>query len=726
MIKKNKSLIVMIAITSFVLVLLAGCGGVAKNPTQPGWQGKDQGERGPEGERQSEGSEIGAPEIAPGASFEELMQTGNQSLEGGFIKTAAEAFQKAHEDRRNSPDAALAYVIAKIVGSPEEFSLLMQPGLEFFYYNTPLIGRWELLPAPLAEEDSYLLRLAALGTLYGIKSTASAPPVQQPAGSNPTTVLPEGSNKTMTGEDGTGTMIPGAGTNGETGLDETGSDSGGDMPGQSGGDRSTQMAGPGRSLNQDLSPAGGSTQTGGDGKLKYEGTGQAPQIEYLDFEKDIFPNLIDDYRELARSYSAGFITLDAADSAVTQLKSLVDDLVGILESAQDSVEDEEFALELPFNLDEKPGVYNIYFKNVDYMIVYGYLQLIQSQLAYRSAYNSSNSSGIIFAPPSDGDSDNVLTPSEYYPGAPYGELIEKGNENLAQAGSLLDSGLEILVNNFDTLYNDDRLADFRGNLLVPINVDHLLVDLISEERDRYSDYQVILSAGHGDLDFKTPATDVKARINISYLFGARAPASVRLLLPNLDAKTYEPVLTAESNIFPDPTWGGVFPDGFDNFDVFLSRGDISGVLTDQGTGIKDISIAISDSKSTKTNEKGVFTLKDIQMNELVGITVKVTSSEFPIPIDAQLRSFWVLADKQVLSNMMTPSMPAEGMMETMGGVYTTGDGMLNATGSTGGGGENPMDRIKEIRDQHEKDKSGDDESGDTEEGKAEGETPASG
>ncbi len=723
MIKQIKDLIVMITITSFILVLLAGCGGAAKNPAQPGWQGRDQGEPGPEGERSSEGAEIGAPEIQPGASFEELMQTGKQSLEGGFIRTAAEAFQKAHEDRRNSPDAALAYVVAKLVGSPEEFSLLMQPGLEFFYYNTPLIGRWEMLPAPLAEDDSYLLRLAALGTLYGSKSTASAPPAQQPAGAGPTSDLPEGSNKTTTDGEGTGTLIPGAGTKGELGLDESGATSGGDLPAEGSGDRTTQMAGPGRSLGQDTSPTSGDgdTHTGGDDKLQYGGQGQAPQIEYLDFEKDIFPNLIDDYKELARSYSAGFITLDAADSAVTQLKSLVDDLVGTLEEAQDAVEDEQFALELPFNLDEKPGVYNIYFKNVDYMIVYGYLQLIQSQLAYRSAYNASNSAGIIFAPPSDGDSDNILTPSEYYPGAPYGELIEKGDENLAQAGNLLDSGLEILVNNFDILYNDDKLADFRGNLLFPLNIDHLLIDLISEERDRYSDYQVILSSGHGDLSFKTPATDVKARVDISYLFGARAPASVKLLLPNLDAKTYEPILTAESNIFPDPSWGGLFTNGFDNFDVFLSKGDITGVLTDQGVGIKDINIAINDSKSTKTNEKGAFSLKDVEINELVGITVKITSSEFPIPVEAQIRSFWVLADKQVLSNMMIPS----GSMETMGGIHQTGDGMINPTGSTGTGGENPMSRIQEIRDKHEKD-GGDDESGDTEEGNAEGNTPASG
>ena len=518
----------------------------------------------------------------------------------------------------------------------------------------------------------------------------------------------------MTGEDGVGTMVPGAGPL-----------SGGDLQGDGSSSRSTQMAAPGRSLNQDtLSPGagGGTTQTGGTGKLEYEGQGQAPQIEYLDFQKDIFPNLIDDYKELARSYSAGFITLNAANTSVTQLKSLVDDLVGTLEAAQDAVEDEEFALELPFDLDEKSGVYNIYFKNVDYMIVYGYLQLIQCQLAYRSAYNASNSAGVIFAPPSDGDSDNVLTPSEYYPGAPYGELIEKGDENLAQAGNLLDSGLEILVNNFDILYNDDKLADFRGNLLVPVNIDHLLIDLVSEERDRYSDLQVIISAGHGDLNFKTPATDVKARIDISYLFSARAPASVKLLLPNLDAKTYQPVLTAESNIFPDPTWGGLFKEGFDNFDVFLSRGDITGVLTDQGAGIKDINIAISDAKSTKTNEKGAFSLKDVEMNELVGITVKVTSSEFPIPVDAQLRSFWILADKQVLSNMMAPS----GTMETLGGVHANGEGMLNATGSTGAGGETPKSRIQEIIDQQDKDKSGEDESGDTEEGKTESETPASG
>ncbi len=701
---KITNLILKITITSLLIAILAGCGGVQKSPTQPGWQDKGDGRNGTEGERQNEGSEVGAPEILPGATFEELIQTGKTSLEGGFIKTAAEAFGKAHDDRRESPDAALAYVIAKIVGSPEEFSLLMQPGIEFFFHNTPLIGRWEFLPAPLAEDDSYLLRLASLGTLYGTmgRPTSTSPPVQPPS----STGTPEMPTGTMLDGEGGSTVVPGGGATGEPGPGAGGTITPGEQT-SPGGDRTTQMVGQGRGLFQADGFDAQQTPLDGSGgvsdKLQYEGQGTGEQIEYFNFERDIFPALADDYKELARSYSAGYINLDAATSGVSKLKSLVDDLVKTMDSARDSVEDEGFALELPFKLDDKPGVYKIYFKNVDYMIILGYLQLIQCKLEYRSAYNSSNASVMIFTPPADTDNNNVYAPSEYYPASPYGELIEKGDENLANAGSLLESALQTLVDGFDALYNDDRLADFNGNLLVPVNVDDLLIDLIAEERDKYSDYQVLLASGKGSLYFNTTTTNIKAQVDIAYLFGARAPVSVSALLPNLNAATYEPVLTAKSNIFPDPTWGGLFYEGFDNFYVFYAKGNIKGKLTNQGVGIKDVNIAISDSKSTKTDDKGVFTLRDVELNELIGVSVTLTSTDFPMPVKAQIRSFWVLADQQVLTGMMTASDPS-GTAEEIAGLTTPGDGLQTETGTPSDGVENPMSKIQKIRDQHEKDK----------------------
>ena len=80
-----------------------------------------------------------------------------------------------------------------------------------------------------------------------------------------------------------------------------------------------------------------------------------------------------------------------------------------------------------------------------------------------------------------------------------GELIEKGDENLSNAGNLLESAMGTLVDGFDTLYNDDQLPDFHGNMLIPVNKDDLLIDLIAKERDKYSDYQVLLASGKGDL-----------------------------------------------------------------------------------------------------------------------------------------------------------------------------------------------------------------------------------
>lgn len=670
-------LIVISTIVLFTAVLI-GCGGVQKNPSTPEWQGKDAaGKEGtPTGEK---GVEVGAPEIREGANYQELYDTGMQSLEGGFILNASDAFKKATSKEKEKPDAALAYVITKLAGSPTEMSLLMEPGIDFLYYNSPLIGRREFFPAPLCEDDSYFLRLVSLGSLYS--SVNKSQPAVSPS-------LPAGGS-------GAGLMTPAGGKSDKGASDKGTAEGGGQLDDGTDG-RISQMLGEGRGLAQGSSAlGGGGANLGGESKVRYEGGEGEKAVEYLTLEKDILSDNLPKYKDLARSFSSGYLNLGAVSTSTKSLSDLVDDLVTILEYNKAKVETESFALELPFKLDTKSGVYRIYFTNYDYMIILGYLKMIQGELKYRSAYNSTAASWVLFTPPADANADNVLSPSEYYPAAPYGELVEKGDEVLTDAFGKISDGLGLLTKNLDLMYNDERLADFKGNILIPINLDNLLLDNVADQRDAFSNFQVILTAGKGDLSFNSPFGEISAEVNIANLFNEEASVSVAKLLPDLDAATYDVVISTNNSNFPDPTWGGVFPKEFDDFDVFRKRGNIEGSLTYQGTGIKDVTIAISPEKSVKTNEKGKFTFTEIDLNELVGIKVTVTSKDLPVPADAQIRSFWVAVDLQSISGGAIPSKPSG---EEAG---AAGAGMGAMTGP--GGGSSKIGEIKQ-KTEEEKDK----------------------
>jgi hypothetical protein len=677
---KSNSYRILIIISTIILFVAAfvGCGGVAKNPSTPGWEGKDA--EGKTGSTTGEkGVEAGAPEIKEGASYQELFDTGVKSLEGGFILNASNAFKEAVTKDKEKPDATLAYVITKLAGSPAEMSLLMEPGIDFLTYNTPLIGRWEFFPAPLTVDDSYLLRLVSLGALY-----SSINKSQQPT----TPTLPAGSGAGLTSPTG---GKPGNGT-----PDKVIPDKGGSLGDGSGG-RITQMAGGGRGLEQAATLGGGDLTKPGGEKIQYTGGETEKKVQFLSLDKDILADNLSKYKDLSRSFSAGYLNLGAVSTSSKTLSDLVDDLVTKLEYNKSKVENEPLALELPFKLDAKDGVYRMYFTNYDYMIILGYLKMIQGELKYRSAYNSTAASWVLFTPPADANADNILSPSEYYPASPYGELVEKGDEVLTDAFGKISEGLGLLIKNLDLMYNDERLADFKGNILIPINIDNLLLENVANQRDAFSNFQVILTAGKGDMTFKSPFGDVKAEVNISKLFDKEAPASVSNLLPNLDSVTYDPVISANNSNFPDPTWGGVFPKEMDDFDVFRTRGNIEGNLTYQGTGIKDVTIAISPEKSATTNEKGQFSFTDIDLNELVGIKVSVSSKDLKTPADAQIRSLWVAVDLQSISGDAILTKPSGGEA----GAAASGAGAAAGTGIS-----SKIDEIKQ-KTEEEKEKQGD-------------------
>ncbi|MBU1023238.1 hypothetical protein KKB99_03025, partial [bacterium] len=475
--------------TAAFLLFMLGCGGVAKNPATPGWNDPKGDLKGGDEKTAQDEKKRGAPEIPPGAGYDVLMSTGSKSLEGGFFKTAAEAYSKAHENKRDAADAALAFVITKITDSPDSLSLLMGPGIDLFYHNTPLIGRWELFPTPLNDDDSYLLRLAALGTKFGTEGKPAAPPSSTPPKA-PEKDIPTGTIKTPEGgskppgTDGSG--MPGAGGEGPLGG----------QPGSGmDGTRGTQFN---RKPAQDLgaNPGAGGLQPGGSGeKLEYEGQGQVPQAEFLNLKNDIMPGLIKDYKNLARTYSSGILNLNAVNTSAKSLGTLLDSLIKVLEESLQSAESDDFALELPFKLDTQNALYKVYFNNTDYMIILGYLKILKAELQYRSAYQISSSTDLLFNLPVDKNGDKILTPSEYYPPSPYGELIDGGDEKLQEVGLLFASGLELLVNGFDDLYNDNKLAEYDGNLLIPINIEQKLIDSIAEHRDEFSNFQVLLVAG---------------------------------------------------------------------------------------------------------------------------------------------------------------------------------------------------------------------------------------
>jgi hypothetical protein len=695
--------------------LLIGCGGASRNPTNPGGFGdKKEGMPGPGGETgKGNGTTIadeqkaGAPEIKAGATYDELLVTAKTSLEGGFIKTATEAYMKAYDENQEHPEAALAYAILKLAGSPKEMAVLMQPGIDFFYYSTPLIGRWELLPAPAAN-DSYFLRVLSLGAKYNTrniipKAPGGAPPAEQ----KPTTPSEETTQVPAGG--GTSTIPPSSGNPAEWGIGGDGKTKG---DGGTTGERTSQVFNEARSLSQDGGPGlGGST---GGTKIQYDATGgAAQQATYLKFDEDIFPAVIKEYQDITRTYSASYLDLQSAKASADNLLSLIDDLITKLERGKRDVEEKDFALEIPFKLDDKPNsVYAITFKNYDYLAILGYLKVIQGELKYQSAYQSGKSQKMLYLQPEDKNTDNILSPDEYYPEAPFGEMIDKGNDTLTAAQSLISDGCGLIVNNLDKFYKDERLASFTGNIVMPVNHDQFLLDELASERDYYSDFQVFLTTGTGKREVTTLSGKSKVDVQVINIFGEKAPKSVKALLPNLDAKTFDPVKTPEGNNFPDPTWGGIFVENFDDFSAFKTKQDVNGRLSYQDKGLKDVTITTQGGKSGKSNDKGEFTIKDVEMNELIGVKVSCTAKDFDTPIDAQLRSAWVAVNLDMVKANIG-SQPASVPGGESGIVTTPGGDSSSATGAGG-------NRIKSVIEEKEKSEGGEKKDESPEEKKGDG------
>jgi len=700
-IRNTLKLFIGISVTILFLFLITGCGGVSKNPTDSPWKDKkEQGESGTGGKS----GEEGAPEIREGASYDELIQTAKLSLESGFIRNAADAYAKALESQKDKPDAALSFAIIKIAGSVKEFSLLLPPGIDFFYFNTPLIGRWELLPAPMADDDSYLLRLASLGTKYLTPYSPKAKEESKPA------VPPSGEGK-KEGEKGSQTPS-GSTTAPPSGEDKKSTGSSEEKPpsGESSG-RGAQFFDNDRQDSQrsgsqsGLGGLGGSSGTGGtggtgetgggQGAFQYGGGGQ--KLENLQLEKDIFPDLIKEYKDVARTYNSGFLNFTAINTQAADLKKIVDDIVEKLDFAKRNVDAEKFALELPFVLDDsKKGVYQVYFRSYDYDIILGYMKLIQAELNYRAAYKSDAAGVTLFTKIDDKNADNNLAPSEYYPPDPYGVGQDNLTESLSAVSTLISSGVDVLVKALDAFHNDDKLMDYAGNRLIPANIDQFLLDKIANERNAYSDFQVILTAGKGKREFRTNTVPVKVEVNLTNLFGEKAPKSVAALLPTLNATTLEPVPSTEGNNFPDPTWGGIFSEPFNDFSVFRSRTDINGTLTYQGEPIKDVQITVSGREPVKSDEKGKFTIKDVDYNELIGVSVDVTAEQIKIPISAQIRSPWIVFDLMAVN-------PAPPPLSPPGGTTQTGEGGTVTSGPPSGA-ESSGSRIDEIKEQRKKEK----------------------
>ena len=687
---------------SFLCLISIGCGGVSKNPAEPPWK-KDQTDQTKTGQAATDQEkEQGAPEIKPNATPEELVDTAKTALEGGFIRTAAQAYSQALDTQKDKPDLVLAYAIIKIAGSVKEFSILMSPGINYVYYNTPLIGRQELLPTPMNEDDSYLLRLASLGASYvqPFSAKVSKPVTPPPPGG---ATVPGKEPKSPSGEKGTPTP-PGAG--GENPPLPTGGE-GSSTSKAPGGER--QAAGIGVTGGGKIhGENSGNTQTGnpsgtgggGGGGMQYAGTPGQPKVEYLQLDKDIFPDHIKQYKDIARTYNSGYLSFDAVDTTITDLKAIIDDLVDKLEFAKKNIEPDKFALEIPFKLDDKPGaMYRIYFKDYDYQIILGYLKLLQGELTYRSAYNSSAAGMTAYTTPEDKDKDNKLTPAEYYPASPYGTKTDKAKDTLAESSTLITDATGILVKNLDAFHSNDKLTEYAGNLLFPVNIDQALLDKVANERSEYSDFEVLLTAGKGTRSFTTPAEPVKADVDLAFLFGENAPASVSALLPTLDAQTYEPVAGADGKILPDPSWGGLFTTPVDNFDVFRISSDVSGSLTLQGEALKDVQIKLG-ADTVKTDEKGKFTLKDVKFNELTGFTVDVTAPSVQTPIKAQIRGAWVSFDLSLLN----PSMGGTSSTGEGGTVVTAPGGGAASTPGAGGGSASRIDDIKKKKEEEKKKK----------------------
>jgi hypothetical protein len=719
--------------TALVAIVLLGCGGVASNPTAPPFQNPNQpqqpagqnapgGPLGPESlfNQLSGGGAATGEQVIQG-TFETLWPQGVQDMENGQLMLAAQYFKSAYAQNRESADAAIAYAISDVMRDYRRYAVFLNPGADQLFANTPLIGHPEAFPNPFLTDDSYFLRLAALGYHASKIVTNVRYPTLTPIDSE-SMFTPANFERFKAMQQGHGapeeTPAPAPG---EQNGNPTGPIFGpAQPPGGSGttpppGDQERDRAGIDRPDISKLMPVGGKQgdttlpdttgtvpgTTGAGGMTTGMTTpppAPTPPVVLAErenpFSEDEWETMIREYRDAAARDGADLFPSPVFYTNLRQFHDEIKEQIANLEAVKTVAEAEGYALSLSMNVVDGTSKMTFQLDKDDYHLVLDHYRLIDSLLSYAEAYENILPFTLPTDAPKDANNDNVLSPDEYLPPAPFGTLKAENKDALASQLPTFLQSLNGLSNTMKPLLDVARqvqagdpekkeifyLSSFHRNFVLIDQWVTLLRDIADSSTTGTS---IKLDSGSGmteivavfDSLFNSPIEDI------------------RLPLPKYNALARDLVLDANGKWSSDPTFGGLFPDGLTDAQTYTKSGRLTCVVYDaqmaKATGDK-LTVGLSNAD---VNDKGLAVIENASVDELVGTPFDVadsTGAKLNSGVVKTLYDVIPLFDTSILSAIFTPTLG--GLMTNMGanGVVTTGPmGSGAAPGSSPTGPTSP-------------------------------------
>jgi hypothetical protein len=338
--------------------------------------------------------------------------------------------------------------------------------------------------------------------------------------------------------------------------------------------------------------------------------------------------MITEYRESATRDGADMFPTSVFYANVQALHDEIREHITNLEAIKTLAEAEGFSLSLSMNAVDGTKKMTLTFDKDDYHLILDHYKLIDSLLSYVEAYDTTVAYALPTIAPEDKNTDNKLSPDEYFPPAPFGTLKDGGGDVLSaqlpiflQSLSGLNNTIRPLLNSAQQVQAGDPepkelfyLSSFHSNFVLI----EQWVDLLRDVGDKSSSGTTI------KLDSSAGVSEVVAIYDA--LFNTPL-ADIRTPLPTYDAVTFEPVLDEQGDWSSDPTFGGFFTEGLTDAQTYIESGRLSCTVYDAQMAKAKGDKLVVGLKDAEVGENGVVTIDNVTVNELVGTQYQVTSGD---------------------------------------------------------------------------------------------------
>lgn len=701
---------------ALTLSLLTSCGGVASNPTSPNFNQPGQG--GTPGQQGAAGEQTGLPGL-PGqvsgggaamgeqileGTYDTLWPQGLSAMESGQVVSAAQFFKSALAQDATKVDAALAYAVSDVMRDHRRYAVFLHPGVDKLFMNTPLIGHAEVFPNPFLPEDSYFLRLAALGCrtrkLVPMMNYPILAPVDTELFFTPDTYLALSGLREEGSQSGTQTTMGGTGSDagGNTVAPPGGEPPHGPQPpapsppgGATQGVHKLNLAppkppeakqGPGTGSGSDRDPGGNTPLGGTTGGLGFGLESPAgPPKALLERDEPVseleWETLLAEYRDGASRDGADMFLSANFYENVRMLHEEITEHITNLENVRSSAEAEGYSLSLPFNAVDGTKKVTMALDADDYHLILDYFKLLDVLLGYVEAYNHEIQYVLPTDSIADKNGDQILAPDEYLPDAPFGTLDQAGKDALGGLLPAFTGALTTLNNDMRPLLQATQLiqaGDPEKKEIFYLSSFHRNYILIEEWTDLVQSIGEKSSGGTA-IKLASGSDIVEAVAVYDALFNTPLE-DIRGPLPSYDLATRALIADDEGKWSSDPTFGGFFREGLGAAGTYSTAGRFSAAVYDE-----KMSKAVGDKVnlgdlSGDVGETGLVTVNNALINELAGTPFTVLDKDGKEVGSGAVRTLFEvipLFDVARISLMLAPMIgggPAGMIQETTGATGT--------------------------------------------------------